>query len=81
MSSGTGAAVVRVVKVLLAYALGAAVAWSLIPPIRRTFLLPALFTDVAQGALVLGAFVAALVAWRYPGMGVGSGSDQGGGEG
>lgn len=81
MSGGIGAAVVRVVKVLLVYAVGAAVAWSLIPPIRRTFLLPALFTDVAQGALVLGALVAAVVAWRYPTMGVGSGSGQGGSEG
>ena len=56
----------RVVRVLVVYAVFAAFFWVLIPPIRRTFLLPALFVQVAQGAVFVGALVAAVVAWRYP---------------
>lgn len=74
---------VRVVKVLAAYVVLAGLLWVLLPVIRRTFLLPELFDTLTKGALAVGAALAALVAWRYPEMGVGerTGGDREGSDG
>lgn len=77
MSDGVGAALRRAAKVLVAYAVGAALLWSALPAIARTFLLPELFGVLARGALVLGVGIAVVVAWRYPRMGVGGGPEDG----
>jgi len=49
----------------------AALAWWAVGPVRRTFLLPELFTTLARGALVLGVLVTGFTAWSYPGIGAG----------
>ena len=62
-------AVGRIAKVLTIYAVLAAGAWWAVDPVRQTFLLPPLFSRAARGALVLGAVVALLIAWKYPDIG------------
>jgi hypothetical protein len=61
----------RIVKVLVVYAVAGGLLWTLLPAIRRTFLLPALFGTLARGAILVGALLAAAVAWRYPEAGSG----------
>ena len=67
MSRSTAAG--RIAKVLSIYVVLAAGAWWAVDPVRQTFLLPPLFSRAARGALVLGAIVALLMAWKYPEIG------------
>lgn len=69
MNEALSRTLLRVITVLGAYAAGAGLLWLLLPRIRRLFLLPALFHDIARGALLVGALVAVAVAWRYPALG------------
>jgi hypothetical protein len=64
----------RVTLTLAVYAVAACLLWIGIPAFERLLLLPQLFPLLAKGALLVGAPLAALAAWRYPHMG-------GGGEG
>lgn len=59
----------RVALTLAIYAGVAALVWWAVPAFQRLLLLPMLFPRVARGALLLGAPVAAVLAWRYPSMG------------
>lgn len=51
------------------YVLVGAGIWLAADPIRRIFVLPALFTTAARGLVLLFLPVALAVAWRYPRLG------------
>ena len=52
--------------------------WLAVDPIRRVFVLPALFTTAVRGLLVVFLPVALSVAWRYPELGTGNGEGEAG---
>lgn len=59
---------IRILKVLVVYAVIGAAVWYGVEPIRRTFLLPGLFTNATR-LLVIAVLPFALgVAWRYPAL-------------
>lgn len=60
---------IRVLKVLAVYALVGSIVWFGAEPIRRTFLLPGLFTTATRWLLVAFLPFALAVAWRYPSLG------------
>jgi len=61
----------RVVWVLLAYAVGAAVVLPVLDSLQRVLALPPLFGTLARGCMLLGVPLAILIAWRYPELGGG----------
>ncbi|MDZ7779553.1 MAG: hypothetical protein U5R14_06385 [Gemmatimonadota bacterium] len=67
-----GSALVRVGMVLVAYGLGVLLILPLLDTVQRVLFLPPLFDRLARGGLVVGAAVAATLAWRYPELGEGS---------
>lgn len=71
MSPGATGRGPRILKALAAYGIGATTLWLAAEPIRRTFLLPELFTAVTRGFLILLLPVVLGAAWRYPQMGAG----------
>lgn len=66
----------RLVLVELVYLAFAGLAWWAIGPVRQAFLLPELFRTVARGAIVLGVFLAGLVAWSYSEIGARAGDHE-----
>jgi len=71
MSSRVRDRIARILKAVAAYGLVAMTLWLAAEPIRRTFLLPELFTSVARGFVILALPVVVGAAWRYPDMGPG----------
>jgi hypothetical protein len=67
--SPPSAALRRVAVTLVVYLGVAALLWWGVPAFQRLLLLPPLFGRIARGALLLGAPVAALLAWRFPELG------------
>ncbi len=61
----------RVVWVLLAYAVGAAVVLPVLDSLQRVLALPPLFGMLARGCMLLGVPLAILIVWRYPELGAG----------
>ncbi len=55
--------------VLLAYGAGAWVIVLAADWFRRAFALPGIFETLLYGGLILGAPLAAMMAWRYPDLG------------
>jgi hypothetical protein len=69
VSHGAPGRAPRILKALVAYGIAAMVLWGAVEPIRRTFLLPELFTSVARGFVILVLPVVLGAAWRYPEVG------------
>lgn len=69
MSPGAPGRATRILKALAAYGLVAMVLWLGAEPIRRTFLLPELFTSLTRALVILVLPVVVGAAWRYPDMG------------
>ena len=67
-----GAPLYRVTSVLLVYAGAAWVVLGVAGWFRRALALPALFETLLRGGLLMGVVLAALLAWHYPRLGVGS---------
>ena len=61
----------RVLWVLLAYAVGAAVVLPGIDWLQRVLALPPQFGTLARGGMLLGVPLAIVIAWRYPELGSG----------
>ncbi len=61
----------RVLWVLLAYAVGVAVALPGIDWLQRVLALPPQFGTLARGGMLLGVPLAIVIAWRYPELGAG----------
>ena len=61
----------RVLWVLLAYAVGAAVVLPGIDWLQRVLALPPQFGTLARGGMLLGVPLAIVIAWRYPELGPG----------
>lgn len=61
----------RVLWVLLAYAVGAAVVLPGINWLQRVLALPPQFGTLARGGMLLGIPLAIVIAWRYPELGAG----------
>ena len=61
----------RVLWVLLAYAVGAAVVLPGIDWLQRVLALPPQFGTLARGGMLLGVPLAIVIAWRYPELGAG----------
>ena len=59
----------RVLWVLLAYAVGAAVVLPGIDWLQRVLALPPQFGTLARGGMLLGVPLAIVIAWRYPELG------------
>ena len=62
----------RVLWVLLAYGVGAAVVLPALDLLQRVLALPPLFGALARGGMILGVPLAIVVAWRYPESGEGT---------
>ena len=58
-------------KALAAYVVVGGMVWLAVDPVRRVFVLPALFTKATRVMLIAFLPVALAVAWRYPQMGQG----------
>ena len=56
-------------KALAVYLVVAAGVWLTVDPVRRVFVLPALFTKATRVMLLAFLPVALAVAWRYPQLG------------
>lgn len=67
----------RVLKALAAYVLVAGLVWLSLDPIRRVFVLPALFITATRGLILVLLPVTVAVAWRYPSLGDSSGEASG----
>lgn len=65
----------RVVAVLVVYAGGAWIVLRLGDWLRRVLMLPPLFDTLLRAGLLVGVVVAAALAWSYPRLAVGDGSD------
>jgi hypothetical protein len=76
-----GPALRRIVWVLSAYALGAWLVLQGAAWLQRVLALPRIFHTLLLGGLLVGIPVAALVAWRYPELGVAHLADPAGGGG
>ena len=61
----------RVLWVMLAYGVGAAVMLPALDWLQRVLALPPLFGMLARGGMLLGVPLAILIAWRYPELGAG----------
>jgi uncharacterized membrane protein len=64
-----------VLKVLVAYVVVGGAVWLSLDPIRRLFVLPALFTVATRGLILAFLPVVLAVAWRYPELGGGEAGD------
>ena len=67
---------IRLAKVLAVYLLVGAGVWYAVDPIRRLFVLPALFTTATRGLLLAFLPFALAAAWRYPSMGQRGGDEE-----
>ena len=61
----------RVLWVMLAYCVGAAVVLPMLEWLQRVLALPPLFGTLARGAMLLGVPLAIILAWRYPELAAG----------
>ena len=61
----------RVLWVMMAYGVGAAMVLPALDWLQRVLALPPLFGTLARGAMLLGVPLAILIAWRYPELGAG----------
>lgn len=61
----------RVLKALTVYLVVGAGVWFFVEPVRRVFVLPAMFTTATRGLLVAFLPLALITAWRYPHVGQG----------
>ncbi len=61
----------RVLWVMLAYAVGAAVVLPMLDWLQRVLALPPQFGTLARGGMLLGVPLAILIAWHYPKLGAG----------
>ena len=58
-------------KALAVYLVVAVGVWFVVDPVRRIFVLPALFTKATRALLIAFLPLALAVAWRYPQLGQG----------
>ena len=61
----------RVLKALAVYLVVGVGVWFAVDPVRRVFVLPALFSKATRVMLIAFLPVALAVAWRYPQLGQG----------